>query len=457
MICGMNIGMSSPGPLDGTYDIVVVGGGPAGCAAAVAAAEGGQRTLLIERTCSLGGMGTVGLVPAWCPFSDREQQIHRGFADRILRRSLASTPHVDPAEVDWVPISAEALKVIYDDELGRAGVAVRFDTLLVDVKVDAEGAVQALVIADKSGLHLVQAGVYIDATGDADLVARSGVATHQGDDAGGELMPASLCFVLANVEGFGREPHPALAIRREDAAGRQLITRIRQDPRFGMIPDDHICCSWIGPGCLGFNAGHVFHVDNTDPANVSAAIMQGRRLAQVYRDGLATYIPEHFGDAVLVNTGSLLGVRETRRIIADYELTLDDYLARRSFPDEIARNAYFVDRHLLSDELASCDADNWEDLVHGRHPKYAPGESHGIPYRCLCPQALRNVLVAGRCIGTDRTVNGSVRVMPVCLSTGEAAGCAAALAIDTGCDPRALDPSRLRRVLRERGVFFAGD
>ena len=142
----------TPVPLEGDWDVIVVGGGPAGCAAAVAAAESGRRTLLLERTCSLGGMGTAGLVPAWCPFSDREQQIHRGFADRILRRSLATTPHIDPTAVDWVPISAEALKVIYDDELSRAGVEIRFDSLLVDVVVE-ERRVAGLVVADKTGLR----------------------------------------------------------------------------------------------------------------------------------------------------------------------------------------------------------------------------------------------------------------------------------------------------------------
>lgn len=442
----------TPVPLEGDWDVIVVGGGPAGCAAAVAAAESGRRTLLLERTCSLGGMGTAGLVPAWCPFSDREQQIHRGFADRILRRSLATTPHIDPTAVDWVPISAEALKVIYDNELSRAGVEIRFDSLLVDVVVE-ERRVAGLVVADKTGLRSVRADTYIDCTGDADLVARTGVAMHVGDDAGGELMPASMCFVLANVEGFEREPHPAVAIRREDGSGRQLITRIREDPRFALIPDDHICCSWIGPGCMGFNAGHVFQVDNTDPASVSRAVVHGRRLAQVYRDALATYVPEHFGQAVLVNTGSLLGVRETRRIVADYELTLEDYLEQRSFPDEICRNAYFIDRHLLSDELADDGDDNWEDRVHGRHPKYQAGESHGIPYRSLCPRELDNVLVAGRCIGTDRTVNGSVRVMPVCLNTGEAAGLAASLAGTDGC-VHTVNIDQLRERLQQRGAWL---
>ena len=432
-------------------DVAVIGGGPAGCAAAITAAEAGARVILVERTGMLGGMGTAGKVPAWCPFTDRKQQIHRGLADRILAASKAATPHVPSKSLDWVPIDDEALKRIYDEATLAAGVRVRFDSLLVDVVRDANGRVEQAILADKGGLRACRARVFVDATGDADLVARCGVPVHHGDDAGGELMPASMCFTLANVRGFETQTLPPLKWTREGES-LPVIRRIRQDPRFSAIPDEHICLAWSGPGCVGFNAGHIFHVDNTDPESISRAMVEGRRLAAVYRDALAAYVPEQFSDCHLVDTGPLIGVRETRRIVADYELTIEDYLARRSFADEICRNAYFVDRHLLSSELA--DGANWETKVHGRAQKYAPGESHGIPFRCLCPRDLVNVLAAGRCIGTDRTVNGSVRVMPVCLNTGEAAGLAAARAAEGDGDIHAIDVEKLRAALRERGAWL---
>ena len=152
-------------------------------------------------------------------------------------------------------------------------------------------------------------------------------------------------------------------------------------------------------------------------------------------------------------TGSLMGIRETRRVIGDYVLTLDDYIARRSFPDEICRNNYFIDVH--NKEAKS--AQKHEDL--SKHfgatiPHYGPGESHGIPYRCLTPKGLANVLVAGRSISCDQPMQGSVRVMPVCLATGEAAGVAAALAGGAGGDVHAVNTTDLRRRLKSHGAYL---
>jgi len=438
--------------LDGDWDVVVVGGGPSGCAAAVTAGEMGARTLVIERSCALGGMGTIARVPAWTPFSDKQQQIHQGFAGRMLKLSLESTPHIPQEKLDWVPISFEHLKVIYDEQVSQSGAKVRFDTLLVDVFVDDSGQVTGLVVADKTGLSVVKAPLFIDCTGDADLVARSGVPIHFSDDQGGELMPATMCFTLANVKGLEVGKHwPSL---KADPSGKpSVIKRICEDERFAEIPDQHICMASTGPGCVSFNAGHIYDVDNTNPESISEAMAKGRKLASVYREALAAYLPQHFGESVLISTGAYLGVRETRRIYADYELTAADYLDRRSFEDEICRNAYFIDIHLYSDE--SGKSEDWEARVHSRVEKYRPGESHGVPYRSLCPKDLTNVLVAGRSIGADRTVNASIRVMPVCLCTGEAAGAAAALLTRDGtCNVHQVDPHQLRRVLKKRGVYL---
>jgi len=449
----LSVPVTNEGPV---WDVVVAGAGPAGCAAAIAAAEEGSRVLLLERTCSPGGMGTSALVPCWCPFTDRHRRIHAGLAGRILDRSKTGTPHVPAEQDDWVPIAAEHLKQVYDQALAEAKVAVRFDSFLAAVRCGDGDRVESVVVADKRGLRAIRATVFVDATGDADLVARSGAPIHLGDDAGGELMPSTLCFVLANVHGFGdgtgpppRRPNITMATAPGELS---ILDRIRADPRFHGIPDGHLVRGWVGPGCMGFNAGHVYGVDNTDPASLSRGIAEGRRLAQTYRDALAAYLPEFFADAFLVSTGSLLGTRETRRIIADYELTVDDYVARRSFADEICRNAYFIDIHLASTENAG--GAGWEQRVHNRFTKYGPGESHGIPYRCLLPVGLRNVLVAGRCIGTDRPSNASVRVMPVCLNTGEAAGVAAAMALRHDGAVRAVASDPLRDRLRQRGAYL---
>jgi hypothetical protein len=231
------------------------------------------------------------------------------------------------------------------------------------------------------------------------------------------------------------------------------IFDILKSGKYSLIKDKHIVSKLIGPRVVGFNAGHIWGVDNTNPYSVSKALMHGRKMAAAYRDALAEYFPSAFAGARVEKTGSLMGVRETRRVKGDYVLTLEDYMQRKNFDDEIGRNSYFIDVHETYEQLKKTNykAINLErDAIN-----YATGESHGIPYRCLTPKGLKNVLVAGRCISSDRKVNGSIRVMPVCLVTGEAAGQAAFLAsgIDN-YDVHAVDTDILRKRLKENGAYL---
>ena len=151
-------------PLDDSWDVIVAGGGPAGCAAAAAAAREGTRTLLIESTGALGGAGTNALVPAWCPFSDKEKIIYRGLAEKVFNASKSGVAHLGAADLDWVPIDAEHLKGVYDDLVTDAGATTAFHTFLTSVEKDGD-SLSALLVADKSGLRALRAKVYVDCTG----------------------------------------------------------------------------------------------------------------------------------------------------------------------------------------------------------------------------------------------------------------------------------------------------
>ncbi len=432
-------------PLDDSWDVIVLGGGPTGCTAATAAAREGARTLLIEQTGALGGSGTSALVPAWCPFSDLDKIIYRGLAEKVFEEAKKGIAHVRKDDLDWVPIDAEKLKRVYDRLVTDAGVTVLFHTFLSGVEMDGED-VDAILLSNKSGLTAKKAKVYVDCTGDADLCAWSGALFQKGDE-DGSLQPATHCFILGNVDSYAYEHGAQLFWSNQ----KSPIHAILESGKYPEIPDKHICNNQVGPGTVGFNAGHIWGVDNTDPFSVSKALMQGRRMAAAYRDALAEYSPSAFANAFLVSTGSVIGIRETRRIVGDYVLTLEDYMDRRSFHDEICRNSYFIDIHLTKDEVRQ-KKPMWEVE---RVQRYKKSESHGIPYRCLTPMGLRNVLVAGRSISCERTVQGSVRVMPVCLAMGEAAGMAAALAITpTGADVHAVDTDRLRERLVEEGAYL---
>ena len=429
-------------PHDGSWDVIVAGGGPAGCAAAAAAAREGAKALLIEGTGALGGMGTSGLVPAWCPFTDKERIIYGGIGERVLKECMAGMPHVAPDAYDWTPIDAELLKRVYDRLVTGAGADVLFNTTVGSVEKAGDG-IKALVVANKAGLAAFSAKVYVDATGDGDIAAWAGAEFEKGDGAG-DLQPATHCFIISNVDIYGYRHGPGLA--RFQRAG--VVDSIVKSGRYPGIVDGHLCNNVVGPGTVGFNAGHLWDVDGTDPFSVSRGLIAGRELARQFRDACAEFAPRAFADAHLAATGSLLGIRETRRIIGDYVLTIEDFTGLRSFPDEIARNCYFIDVHHAKTEIGTAK----EGAGAAIHLK--KGESHGIPYRCLTPKGLKNVLTAGRCISTDRAVQGSTRVMPVCLCTGEAAGLAAAMAAKGSRDVRAVDTKELRRRLKAHGAYL---
>jgi hypothetical protein len=426
------------------WDVVVAGGGPAGCTAAAAAAREGAKVLLLEATGSLGGMGTSGLVPMWMTFGDGEKMILRGLAERVFLESLAGMPHAHP---EWFggPVDAEVLKRVYDRLVGEFGVTVLFNTFVAGVELASKGVLDALLVANKSGLAACRGKVYVDGTGDGDLAAWAGAPFRQGDDQTGELMPVTLCFVLSSVDDYAYAHGPKMF--------PDVIQRIVDSGKYPLIKDRHFCNISIGPGTVGFNAGHLWDVDNTKPETVSRAMIEGRQIAESFRLALAEFHPKAFGNAFLASTGSLMGVRETRRIVGDYVLGLDDYLARRSFPDEICRNHYPVDIHTAKNEIEKCRRGALD--VMNRYEQYKKGESHGVPYRCLTPKGLSNVLVAGRCVSADRPMQAAIRIMPACLAMGEAAGVAAAQAARQAVpDVHAVDTTRLRTRLREHGAWL---
>jgi len=155
-----------------------------------------------------------------------------------------------------------------------------------------------------------------------------------------------------------------------------------------------------------------------------------------------------FGNSFLIATAPLLGIRETRRIQGHYVFTVHDYLQRKTFADEIARNCYYIDLHQQRSSGSLSDEET-QFLSH-----YQKGESHGIPYRCLIPLGIDNLLVAGRAISSDRISNASLRVMPNCLTTGEAAGTAAYLFCQ-GCTKMSeVNTDTLRNILKKNGAYF---
>ncbi|MBD9010308.1 MAG: FAD-dependent oxidoreductase [Clostridiales bacterium] len=427
--------------LNDSYDVIIAGGGPAGCAAAIAASREGASVLLIEQSGALGGMSTGGLVPFWAPFSDGEKIVYRSIAEEVFTALKKSMPEiVDKDAVDWVSINSENLKCIYDDLVKGSGADILFNTFVTDVNMRGR-YIDSIITANKQKLTAYRAKIYIDCTGDADIAAWAGCDFHKGNDKG-SLQAATLCFALANVD---MDEYMAHSPMHSDSSN-SIMHKIVASGKYPSIKEAHMCIKPIGGDVIGINAGHIWGVDNTKPVSVSKGLIEGRKYAHELRRALAETLPEVFGKSLVVMTAPLLGVRETRRIVGDYTLNIDDYIARRTFEDEIGRNCYFVDVHRAPGE------DENSPEAQQRH--YGRGESHGIPYRCLIPEDADNLLVAGKCISTDRPMQGSMRVMPACLVTGEAAGRAAAIAAAHGDNTRDIDIRELRTRLIKNGAYI---
>jgi hypothetical protein len=428
------------------YDVIVAGGGPAGCAAAVASARTGAKTLLIEASGSLGGMGTIGLVPAWCPFSDQKKVVYRGIAQEVFENLKAVTPHARPSDYDWVPIGAEALKRVYDRLVEGSGADVLFNTQVCDAVME-NSRIGCVIASNKLGLSAYRAKVYVDCTGDADVVAHAGGRCFYSDETG-DVQPATHCFTVANVDEYAYRTGPEIHMSFKDCPAYGIA----RSGKYPLVTDGHSCNNLVGPSTVGFNAGHLWNVDPRDPVSLSKAMVKGRELAHQFHEGLKEFHPSAYAASFLVSTAQAMGIRESRRIEGEYTLTIEDYMNRASFPDEIGRNCYFVDVHITEAE-SKLVAEGKLDEEAG-FAKYAPGESHGLPYRCLVPKGLDNVVAAGKIISCDRRVLGSVRVMPPSLVTGQAAGTAAALSVLSGTAMKDVPVDELRKKLKEDGAYF---
>ena len=416
------------------WDVIVVGGGPAGCAAATAAAREGAKVLIIESTGALGGMGTSGLLNAWCPFTDKEKIIYKGLAEKIFRESMKGVSHEPENKLDWVSINPEYLMSIYDRMVTESGAKVLFFSRLAAVEMSSDDTIDAIIVSNKAGLVAFKGKVYIDATGDGDLAAWSGASFKRGYDEEGSVQMSSLCFSFANIDSYDYINGPTLYVWKDESTPLYKAVRSGKYP----LVDTHFCNNLVGPDVIQCNAGHMT-VDTTDPWAISEAMILGRQKAVQYLKAMKDVRPSTFSNAFVVKTASLLGVRDSRRIEGDYIFTVEDWRQRKSFEDEIGRNCYYIDVHS------------------GKHKPehYKKGESHGIPYRCLTPKGIKNLLTAGRCISTDEQAFGSTRVMPCCLVTGEAAGMAAAHAIkQTRNDVHKIDTSYLRKRLKEEGQLI---
>lgn len=426
-------------PLLAESDIVISGGGPAGVAAALAAARRGYRVLLLEQTGTLGGLATSGLVPTFAPSTDGERFLYGGIYEEI-DRELCRRMGVECKPASWQAIDAEIMKRLLDDLVEAAGVRVLFGVKVCEAEVE-DGRIRAIWAATAQGIRRITGKQFIDATGDGMLAMLAGAEFEYGDKAGNTMSP-TLCAQFANIDYKKYEE-----AYRNGNSDRAVWHRMLQAGTAPLIEHHFVCMTRMSPATATSNLGHIYGCNVFDPDDLTRGYREGRRVVRTFETFYREHVPG-FENAVLVSTASLLGVRETRRIRGEYRMTFDDYRNRADFTDEIGRCCYPVDIH--SSSLDSEEQKRVEQVLAATRFKH--GESYGIPYRAMIPVGLRNLLVPGRALSSDREIQSSIRVMPPCFVTGQAAGIAAGMVQEE--DVRSVDIAALQAALRELGGIF---
>ncbi len=404
-------------PVLRTTDVLVVGGGPAGTAAALAARRLGADVTLVERYGPLGGLATGGLVLAIFPLYDtRRRQVILGIGEEMMQRlDKLHFGIIDRNKAPLYPIvDAEAFKYVLASMVLESGMNIYLDCWGVDAIVDAAGAVRGAVFESKSGRQAILARVVVDASGDGDIFAAAGAGfTKVKDNIG-------LVSRIGNIDEVdmigGGDEHLAAATGQPPTPRRPTrgapVTTL--DGKVGS-PTPVSRVNWLnmkGPVADGLDVAELTDLE------LKHRLALWKNLERV-REKAAN------AQAYLLETAPQMGVRLTRLL------------------DGV---------HVLTKEMAK-NQTRFNDVI-GYSGSYAGNPEFQIPYRTLVPAKLNNVLVAGRCIATDFETADTVRLVPVCWATGQAAGIAAAMCIADKCTPREVNVPRLQNILRKQGAYL---
>jgi hypothetical protein len=432
-------------PVYGEFDVVVVGGGPAGMMAAAAAARSGRSTILLERYGFLGGAGTAGGLSTFCGLHAKvhgeHQRVIHGLADELLERMAKLDGLAQPHLTINDGIGAQAYdisvyKIVADELVVGSGARILFHAVAVGVVMADEDRIDAVLIESKSGRAAVRGRMFVDASGDGDVAAWSGVRYEKSPAMNGLLYP-SLMFRINGVDAAAAGEAPWRTVERlMDEAERAGTHRFpRKKP---IVRPQRNPLEWRA-NLTQLSNPDGSAVDGTDVDQLTHAELAGRR--QVL--DAFTFIRDHtpgFHESYIVDLAPQVGIRETRRIVGRYQLTEDDVLDCADFADTIGVNGWPVEAH-----VAGTVEFRWQ-----REPR----GFNQLPFRMIVPERVDNLYVVGRCASMTHGGQSSARVTGPCFAMGEAAGTAADIALSAGVAAGGVDVADLQRRLELAGAYL---
>ena len=441
-------------------DVLIVGGGTAGSVATIASARQGVKTLVVESFGFLGGSVSAGLVTPMMQNHINEEPLNKGIGEeineRLLKEECSGRIYASPTKADvsyW--INPELNKYVLEDMCLESGAEILYYTNFSEPIID-KNKIVGIIVENKLGRKAIIAKRVIDATGDADVAFRAGVPCESGRLKDGLNQAMSVRFIMGNVnlkklsefltsidpENKFEINYPlvhAAFTSGDDWPLNEIAKKAIKDGILEEEDEDYFQLFSI-PGREGeitFNCPRISNrVKGTDPFDLTNAQIVGKKKIRRLIKFCKKYLPG-FENAHLVLTAPMVGIRESRRIVGEYVLTVDDIKNHRKFEDGIARNNYPIDIH--NPKRDDNQSVTFEEI--------SKKDYHEIPYRCLVPKMIDNLLVAGRCISATFEAQSSIRIQPTCRAFGEAAGLASALSIRENISPRNFEGKRLKQII----------